>query len=157
MTVDGTNTCRYKSVFDCGPPNVWVHYHLLISFYPQLLVVWETNLGLCCTCAGSYSGKKLIIRFIHSFICSFGRRSFISYFCSSLFWKLYWCEISVKRCFFLLTFKSIVCGFLTKATCVCLFLLQINCFILVNVIYVLLTKTMVKAGDENSSKKSNTR
>ncbi|XP_078349353.1 uncharacterized protein LOC144634311 isoform X2 [Oculina patagonica] len=35
--------------------------------------------------------------------------------------------------------------------------IAINCFILASVIYVLLTKTMVKAGDENSSKKSNTR
>jgi len=34
---------------------------------------------------------------------------------------------------------------------------QINCFILVSVIYVLLKKTMVKAGGENSSRKSNTR
>lgn len=34
---------------------------------------------------------------------------------------------------------------------------QINCFILISVIYVLLTKTMIKAGDENSASKSNAR
>jgi len=38
-----------------------------------------------------------------------------------------------------------------------LFVIAINCFILISVIYVLLTKTMVKAGEENSSKKSNAR
>ncbi|CAH3137455.1 unnamed protein product, partial [Porites lobata] len=38
-----------------------------------------------------------------------------------------------------------------------LFVMLVNCFILISVIYVLLTKTMVKAGEENSTKKSNTR
>ena len=37
------------------------------------------------------------------------------------------------------------------------FLFQINCFILVSVIYVLLRKTMVKAGEENSARKSSIR
>ena len=47
-------------------------------------------------------------------------------------------------------FKTIVdfCSF---------FLFQINCFILVSVIYVLLRKTMVKAGEENSARKSSIR
>ncbi|XP_067018681.1 adhesion G protein-coupled receptor E2-like isoform X4 [Acropora muricata] len=38
-----------------------------------------------------------------------------------------------------------------------LFVIAINCFILISVIYVLLTKTMIKAGDENSGSKSNAR
>ncbi|PFX17359.1 EGF-like module-containing mucin-like hormone receptor-like 1 [Stylophora pistillata] len=38
-----------------------------------------------------------------------------------------------------------------------LVVIAINCFILVSVIYVLLRKTMVKAGEENSAKKSNIR
>ncbi|XP_068731169.1 adhesion G protein-coupled receptor E2-like isoform X1 [Montipora capricornis] len=38
-----------------------------------------------------------------------------------------------------------------------LIVITINCFILVNVIYVLLTKTMVKAGEENADGKSNAR
>ena len=38
-----------------------------------------------------------------------------------------------------------------------IFLFQINCFILVSVIYVLLRKTMVKTGKENSARKSSIR
>ena len=42
-------------------------------------------------------------------------------------------------------------------TFVLFFLFQINCFILVSVIYVLLRKTMVKTGKENSARKSSIR
>ena len=42
-------------------------------------------------------------------------------------------------------------------TFVLFFLFQINCFILVSVIYVLLRKTMVKAGKETSARKSSIR